>query len=357
MKEIVISHCDAVKDHLLTSCGSGIETLRTRLLPLLGATGLLAFLKPFEGFLITDFENYSPEKWSSNLHNLGRLQVKEKLAALGKQLIEIVAELNLGLEYETSPERPSIWNNRCVKAQWLFFSRNRTTQRELQTILDRERSIAENVDDPAHHHRHMVLAVRVDQQGCVVMCGAHRSAWLDRRNIQQKWAIDYERDKLLSLFQASPTDYRFISDDIQTELPSSNEDTLDPVFSQATKIDGWISFERQFSVDAVASSAGDFVSTVGGCFAPLADIYRCLAWSKENDHISLAQLVAQEKKDRRHSRNVPFEENDVVMIVGGLFSGQKGIVQGFHRSGKVKVKVGTLALAVHAGSLKRMRNG
>lgn len=326
-------------------------------MPLLGATGVVAFLKPFEGFLTTDFENYFPEKWSSNLHNLGRLHVKEKLAALGKQLFETIAELNLGLEYETSPERPSIWNNRCVKTQWLFFSRNKTAQRELQTILDRERSIAENVDDPAHHHRHMVIAVRVDQHGCAVLCGAHQSAWLDRQNIQQKWAIDYERDKLLSLFRDAPAEYRFTSGDVQTELLASNQETLDPVFSQAKKIDGWISFERRFSIDAVVASASEFTSTVSECLDLLAKFYRFLAWSKDNDHISFAQLVAQEKKDRRHSRNVPFEINDVVMILGGLFSGQQGVVQGFHRSGKVKVKVGTLSLAVHAGSLKRMQNG
>lgn len=326
-------------------------------MPLFGATGLVAFLESFEGFVATDFQNYASERWSSNLHNLGRLHVKEKLAALGEQLFETVAQLNLGLEYETSPERPSIWNNRCVKAQWLFFSRNKTAQRELQTILDRERSIAENVDDPAHHHRHMVLAIRIEQQGCVVLCGAHRSAWLDRRNIQQKWAIDYERDKLLALLRNCPTDYRFVSGDVHVELPALDKESLDPVLSQATMIDGWISFERHFSIDAVAASAGDFVGMVSGCLEPLADIYRFLAWSNENDHISLAQMVAQEKKDRRHSRNVPFDENDVVMIVGGLFSGQQGIVQGFHRSGKIKVKVGTLTMAIHAGSLKRMRNG
>ena len=90
------------------------------------------------------------------------MQVKQKLSALASMLKTDVEGLNLDLEHETSAERPSIWNQKQVRAQWLFYSRNEKAKKDLLSIIDRNRSIAENIDDPAHHHRHAVLGVRID---------------------------------------------------------------------------------------------------------------------------------------------------------------------------------------------------
>ena len=70
--------------------------------------------------------------------------------------------------------------------------------------------------------------------------------------------------------------------------------------------------------------------------------------------IAMAQVVAEEKRQKRRSRSAPFEENDRVEIVGGLFAGQKGVVTGYDQAGKIKVKVGNLTLPVNPGALKRL---
>ena len=312
-----------------------------------------AFLKPFDGFLPSDFSSYEPEKWSSNLHNLPRMQVKQKLSALASMLKTDVEGLNLDLEHETSAERPSIWNQKQVRAQWLFYSRNEKAKKDLLSIIDRNRSIAENIDDPAHHHRHAVLGVRIDADGAAVLFGVHRSAWLDRQNLERKWADEYERQKLASLLrELSDDEFVLRADDETRPLPDLDEAALNDLLADTSSIERWFVIERRFGPeDARVASAG-FADVVIAVLARLAPLYRFLAWSRENDFAKVAQQVTEEKKAKRRSKSAPFEEGDNVQVVGGLFSGQKGSVMGYDRAGKIKVKVGNLTLPISAGALK-----
>ena len=312
-----------------------------------------AFLKPFEGFSSADFDSYTPDKWSSNLHNLPRMQVKQKLSALASLLKADLDKLNLDLEHETSAERPSIWNQKQVRAQWLFFSRNAKAQRDLQTIIDRNRTLAENIDDPAHHHRHAILGIRVDAHGAAVVFGVHRSAWLDRRNLEKKWDNEYERHKLVSLLEELSDDEFVLRYDTNTHrLAELDESSLDGFFTDTSSIEGWIGVERQFASDDARTASVEFAAAASPVLAQLAPIYSFLAWSRENDFAQIAQQVVEEKKAKRRSKNAPFEEGDKVEVIGGLFSGQKGSVMGYDRAGKIKVKVGNLTLPISAGALK-----
>lgn len=314
-----------------------------------------AFLKPFDGFVAEDFETYSPDRWSSNLYNLQRIQVREKLAALASAIEGDVEALGLEVDHETSAERPSIWNQRQVRSQWVYFFRNARAQKELQAILDRRRSIAENIDDPAHHHLHIVLAVRVTHEGVGVLCGIHQNAWLDRRNAQSKWADRFERAKLLALLerlQDRPLHWRL--DEVMQPIGALSRAALGEVLERAPEVAGWIALERFFEASDARLGSAAFSGEVADVLRELADLYRFLAWSKDNDFASMAEVVAEEKKAKRYRGGTTFIENDPVEIVGGLFAGRRGVVQGFDRAGKVKVKVGNLTLPVNAGSLKRL---
>lgn len=311
-----------------------------------------AFLKPFEGFSDDDFGSYEPEKWSSNLHNLPRMQVKQKLSALAAKLKPAVKELNLDLEHELSSERPSIWNQKKVDAQWLFYTRSDRAKKELQSIIDRHKSLADNIDDPAHHHRHAVLAVRIDQSGAVASFGVHHSAWLDRHNLERKWGDKYEKGKLLKAITSLSDEYTWNVDDTEGPADAQSQDTLDPVLGNATSTAGWIAVEKRFPVGDQRLANAGFAEYVADTFAELANLYRIVTWSRENDFADVAQQVAEEKKVKRRSGNAPFEENDHVQVTGGLFSGQRGVVMGYDRAGKIKVKVGNLTLPISAGALK-----
>lgn len=313
-----------------------------------------AFLKPFEGFCPQDFETYTSEKWSSNLYNLQRLRVKQKLVALASVVQPDVEAMRLALEAETSAERPSIWNRKRVDAQWLYFSRDAYAKKELSAILDRERSLAENIDDPAHYHRHAVLAVRVDEAGVAVLLGVHQCAWLDRRNMQQKWANAYQRPRLLALFADAPADMLWCGDGETAAADQLTDARLDGLLSRAVEVEGWIALERRYDCRQDRLTSPDFAVEVRDALETLAPFYRYFAWSRENDFVAMAPVVAQEKRQKRRSGNAQFCESDVVEIVGGLFAGQRGVVTGYDQAGKIKVKVGNLTLPVKAGALKRL---
>ncbi len=311
-----------------------------------------AFLKPFEGFSDEDFGSYEPEKWSSNLHNLPRMQVKQKLSALAAKLKPTVEELNLDLDHELSSERPSIWNQKKVDAQWLFYTRDDRAKKELQSIIDRHKSLADNIDDPAHHHRHAILAVRIEETGAVASFGVHHSAWLDRRNLERKWSDKYEKAKLLKAITSLSDAYSWIAGDTTAPVDVQSEATLESALVNATETDGWIAVEKRFPADDPRVATAGFANDVADAFAELAHLYRIVSWSRENDFADVAQQVAEEKKVKRRSGNAPFEENDHVQVTGGLFSGQRGVVMGYDRAGKIKVKVGNLTLPISAGALK-----
>ncbi|MBN1944195.1 MAG: hypothetical protein JW797_00910 [Bradymonadales bacterium] len=314
---------------------------------------MVGFLKPFDGFVREDFEVYSPDKWSSNLFNLQRMRVKQKLEGLAALLLPELATWNLGLVHETSPERPSIWNQKKVDAGWLYFFRNEKSQKELQSLLDRERTIAENIDDPAHHHRHIILGVRIDQGGVAMLCGLHRSAWLDRRNLGSRWTIPHERLRLMDYLQTLQDEgFLLQAGDQQQPLKGLGEGRLDTLLAVAATIDGWIGLEHPLVQEEGIALGRELSQTILVLFEKLRPFYEFCAWSKLNDHLSLAKVVTQEKKAKRRSGGSSFDENDVVTIVGGLFSGRTGVVTGFEQGGKVKVRVGTLTLPVAAGSLK-----
>jgi hypothetical protein len=315
---------------------------------------LRAFLKPFDGFGPEDYCTFTPDKWSSNLHNLQRMQVRQKLEALGSVLAPKLAALDLSLALETSSERPSIWNQKQVRAQWLYFYRDERAQRELAALLERERSLREKVGDPAHHHGHIVLGVRVDASGVAMLCGVHRGAWLDRRNLTKKWADPHERAKCMSLLRRLGAEYEWVAEGERLRCDELDEARLGALCARADEIEDWLAVEQRYGVDADAPRTAAFADRATAVLTALSPLYKFLAWGKDNDFASVGKRVVAEKKARRHAGHLPFDENDEVEILGGLFAGQRGVVQGFDGSGKVKVKVGTLTLPVQAGSLKRL---
>ena len=314
------------------------------------------FLKSFDGFEPVDFDTYTPDKWSSNLHNLPRMKVKQKLESLADRIKDALVGAGLEIGYEVSSERPSIWNQKRVDAQWLYFERDAAARKDLQSIIDRNRSLADNIEDPAHHHRHTVIAVRVDAEGVSVLCGVHHSAWLDRHNLQKRVEDEHERARLLVALGELPRDgLELLVDEARTGFVELDDEALLATLEGAAEVPGWIALERRWAADDAAVASEDFADTLVDACTTLAPAYQQLTWSRDNDHVSVAKTVAEEKKARRRSGSGHFEENDPVEIVGGLFAGRKGVVSGYDRAGKVKVKVGTLTLPVNAGALKLIR--
>src|SRR5687767_14003735 len=94
--------------------------------------GPYSVLPMFPGFTDRDFDAYAPNKWKSNVFNRERLEVKQKLLGLGKELAgSLVAADGSPLACDASVEHPALWNHKQVEAQHVFFSRNEGARKEL----------------------------------------------------------------------------------------------------------------------------------------------------------------------------------------------------------------------------------
>src|SRR4051812_10783064 len=154
----------------------------------------------FPGFTSADFDAYSQKKWKSNVFNRERLEVKQKLLAIGRELQgALVAADGSPLAIDASVEYPALWNHKQVEAQHLFFSRNEGARKELDRIIDRQKSLASMIDDPTPLRNHVLMAVSLSHETLELSVKLHPDAKVDRQNLERKGEDHFEREKLLRL--------------------------------------------------------------------------------------------------------------------------------------------------------------
>src|SRR5215467_501445 len=138
----------------------------------------------FPGFTPRDFDAYAPQKWKSNAFTRERLEVKQKLVALGKSLVSgLVAADGSPLAIEASVEYPALWNHKQVEAQHVYFFRNEGARRELDAIIDRQRPLAALIDDPSPQKNHVFLVLTIAHDSVTTAVKIHPEADVDLRNL------------------------------------------------------------------------------------------------------------------------------------------------------------------------------
>src|SRR3954447_20223799 len=157
----------------------------------------------FPGFALADFEAYASKKWKSNVFNRERLEVKQKLVALGRELQgNLSAADGSPLAVDASVEHPTLWNHKQVEAQHLFFSRNEGARKELDRIIDRAKSMASMIEDPTPQRNHVFLVVTLTHETIELSLKLHPDAKIDRQNVERKCDDHFEREKLTSMLHA-----------------------------------------------------------------------------------------------------------------------------------------------------------
>src|SRR5262245_50920659 len=86
----------------------------------------------FAGFVDGDFDAYQQRKWLSNAFNRERLEVKQKLLSLGRELQPFLDGAGVLLACEASIEHPALWNGKRVEAQHLYFVRTGDERKALE---------------------------------------------------------------------------------------------------------------------------------------------------------------------------------------------------------------------------------
>jgi transcription antitermination factor NusG len=312
----------------------------------------------FPGFNARDFDAYLPQKWKSNAFTRERLEVKQKLLALGRALAgALTAADGSPLAVDASVEHPALWNHKQVEAQHVFFFRNEGARRELDAIIERQKPLAQLIDDPSPQKNHLFLALTVANEAVSVALKLHPEAEVDRHNLERRCEDFFEREKLLSILRGLAEDYRIglmpvgssAAAPVETasrSAPSLDEELMRGLLEQFLGAKEFLYIGRSFSRADARLTGGEFEELARASLHALLPLYRFIAWTRDNDYVSMREMLKQEKQARRQKHLV---KNDRVRIVRGMFAGKTGVVQELDTKGSsLKVLIGKMAVKVDA---------
>ncbi len=312
----------------------------------------------FAGFTDRDFDSYAPNKWKSNVFNRERLEVKQKLLALGRELGgALIAADGSPLACEASSEHPALWNHKQVEAQHLFFSRNEAARKELDLIMDRARPMSSMLEDPTPQRNHLFLCATVDLERIEFSLKLHPDARVDRQNFERKLAEPWECEKFLDLVHALPEDLRIgVSGSLSQEARALDNASLKGVLLDFAKPElpgnaHWFVVGKTIPRNDAKSRGVELAATAREELLRLLPLYQFVAWSRDNDFVSMREALKQEKQTRRQKGLL---KNDRVRIVRGVFAGRQGIVQELDAKGALKVTVGLMAVKVDADDVEKI---
>jgi hypothetical protein len=315
----------------------------------------------FSGFTTADFDAYQQKKWKSNVFNRERMEVKQKLTAFSREVQAVMlAPDGSPLAVEPSVEHPTLWNHKQVEAQHLYFSRNEGARKELDAIIERGKSIASMIEDPSPQRNHLFLAVSLTEQAIELSLKLHPDARVDRENLERKCDDHFEREKLLHLVRGLDGFRVGITPDL-VSVSELDEGKLLELIAQLAKGVSPTPFaigapQRLFFVGrtiarAEALAAGDgLVEQAKQALLSLLPVYRFIAWSRDNDFLSIRETLQKEKQQKRQKG---LAKNDPVRIVRGMFAGKQGIVQEVDAKGSLRVLVGKVAVKLDAEDVQK----
>ncbi|MBL9045157.1 MAG: hypothetical protein JNM83_26350 [Myxococcales bacterium] len=320
----------------------------------------------FAGLTQSDFACYEPRKWKSNVYNRERLEVRQKLLALGQSCAgHLLGPDGAPLFLEASVEHPAVWNHKQVDSQSIFFSRNEAARKQLDGFIDRQKPISSLLDDPTPQRNHLFLGVTVLHESLDVVLKIHPDASVDRQNLERKLDEHYEAERLLGLLHELPEgftigvlpDQSALSADFSIEQLAEIMSALPPQSGAAggmlipgQPVHMFAIGTSQPATQFVAMSTDEQAAWVTAQLTLLLPIYRFIVWTRDNDFVSMAKVLDKEKAVRRQRG---FQKGDRVRIVRGMLAGKDGAVAEVDAKGLLKIIVGKMVIKIDASDVER----
>jgi hypothetical protein len=310
----------------------------------------------FQGFTDRDFDAYLDHKWQSNVFNRERLEVKQKLLALGKQLEPRLAT-NDGslLTCEVSAEHPAVWNKGRVPNQHLFFSRSEAARRELDTIISRGRSIAALIDDPSPLRNHIFLSVMIDKGQLELAVKLHSDAAVDRDNLLRKSQEYFQREKLVRMIAGLPSGFQvgiLGRPELTLDAADFDDDRCQKLLAELSGAASWLEVRIGLSRAEPRLGEASFAEYADEVLSKrLLPILNFAAWSRENDFLSMRETLKKREVEKK-SRGLA--KHDEVKVVRGMFAGKTGVVQEIDAKGAVKVQLGAVLVKLAGDDIAKL---
>ncbi|MCK5800551.1 MAG: hypothetical protein KAI47_25355, partial [Deltaproteobacteria bacterium] len=178
-------------------------------------------------------------------------------------------------------------------------------------------------------------------------------AVVDRENVEHLVGEFFLREKLLTQITRLEAPFQIgIEGQVawRTAADLSDEDLQTTVFALTGSGSALVirrSWQRSDPIIAEAS----FADIAGEALDALLPIFHGMAWSRENDHLSMRETLKDKDRERMTKGLAP---NDRVRITGGMLAGRTGVVQETSDKGDVKVLIGTLSLKVKSDALTKI---
>lgn len=331
----------------------------------------------FPGLAAADFDCYEPRKWRSNVYNRERLEVKQKLMALARAAGgALLFHDGSPLLVEASVEHPALWNHKQVEAQHVYFSRNAAARKELDGIIDRQKPISSLLDDPTPQRNHVFLALSLKHDALELSLKLHPDASVDRQNLERKLQDHFEAERLLELLHGLPPGHAvgvtpelrpiMAVEDAGGQAPLTLAALLAIVHrlppggsgaGVAPALPGQAPAAHLFYVgtagpraEVLARTPADLVEWARRGLQELLPIFHFIAWSRDNDFVSMRQVL---DKERTVKRQKGLGKNDTVRIKRGMLAGKTGVIQELDSKGQLKVLVGKMMVKLDAEDVER----
>jgi transcription antitermination factor NusG len=303
-------------------------------------------MNSFAGFTSTDFDAFDPKKWSSHAYNRERLEVKLKLSDLGKALMQQLAQQLAGQESGLTEERPSIFNQQKVRDLTLFFTRGSEARRELEAIVEKHCSMAEKILDPALHHKHIIVGLRIHADGIEFGLWLHHDAWVDWKNLIERCKEHYEREKLAEIIAGLDDSLCFFQGDRPTTtMTPVRSVVIEQLIGSQENAQPWTFCGEYLSCSDAMLAGPQLLERMAQVFSRLWPLHQFIAWRRDNDFHRLREVL----KERREKGKMQFsalKTGDEVRILKGLAAGRTGVVEEIEKKGILKVRLGLMVVAV-----------
>jgi hypothetical protein len=294
------------------------------------------------------FAAYAPEKWSSNVHNLPRMRVKEALLALGDVVQKGVEGELAGLSRAASDDVPNIGNQKKVDAQWVYWFRDQKEREGLASFFKATPLDETALLNIAPHDKHATLAVVLRQEALWVGLRVAAGAVVDRKNLASKLGKSWERDSLIELLRELPDGAVFGPE--RTPTTSLDLPAIEAAGGRLGKQDPAWEIGHLIPAAEAIQLGRDLADEVVRWLGVLSPLYRFAAWSRDNDHTEVVKQLQQEKEQQRRQAT-SHRSGDKVRIISGLFTGKTGVVESIDAKAQVKVRVGKMSVVVSGNDL------
>jgi transcription antitermination factor NusG len=200
------------------------------------------------------------------------------------------------------------------------------------------------------------LGVALDHEKVTVALKLHPDAHVDRENLERKLDDTWEREKLVALLAELPAGTR-VGVSGQSDVPAAEVDDarLGELVAELARPEApgkthWFSVWRTLPRAEAIAAGPELATRVREVLVALLPLYQAVAWSRDNDFVSMRDKIKQEKQAKRQKG---LAKHDKVRIVRGMFSGRSGVIQEIDAKGALRVLVGTVTVKVAADEVEK----